>query len=548
MNRFQGEFLPFTILFFIFTFFAAAERIRSTFFSKMRVEKIGIRWSTYIPMITYVAIIGVGVTEYFMGSRKINLIMSFLGLVIFICGAYLRNSSIRALGKCWSIHIDATNVQRVVKDGPYKYVRHPYCLSIIFELAGFSLVCNSYYPFLFIFFIQLPLLAKRMYIEERQLIKKFGEEYYTYQKEVGRLLPKMKAVFNGLNLTEKNIYQLYDLIKTLGIRHLLRMRKVHVGMLKYARNYMTSQCICALLNLGFFDKMAKRGRINLNLYAKERGVDTEILRSVCDYLYSLKILKKNNDDYMLDSKGRNIVTFSLGTFNFIYAYAPLFENLESLLKQEKLYNIHVLRRQKFVAKASADTEKWLPFPIVKNIIEKYRFKKILDLGCGSGEFLIYLCKDSSLTCYGIDISKEAIMYGKQLLNEKGMDGRIILSVCDIFEVEEIARNWGNADVITCMFVLHEFLYRGNEKVIELLTKLKRYFEGKHLIICELCKKSAELLRRKPTAIAEHHLFHALSNQRIITASEWKNIFRRADYKLIEEKSFAFAGQCYFVIK
>ena len=80
-----------------------------------------------------------------------------------------------------------------------------------------------------------------------------------------------------------------------------------------------------------------------------------------------------------------------------------------------------------------------------------------------------------------------------------------------------------------------------------MKRIKENFPNKYLIVCELSKFSPFLLRRQPTSIAEHHLFHALSEQGLLTVEEWREVFKKAGYSLIEEKRYDFAGQTYFIL-
>ncbi|MCX5692559.1 MAG: class I SAM-dependent methyltransferase [Candidatus Omnitrophica bacterium] len=348
----------------------------------------------------------------------------------------------------------------------------------------------------------------------------------------------------------QKILQLCELARTIGINKLVSINLIHKDILKYARGHMMFYCISVLSNLGFFEELLKRERIDVALYAKEKGLDGKLLQSVCNYLYLVHIFdkEKERDVYSIGFKGRGIFR-SRGVFDLVCAYDPLFQELEELLNKKKVYGTDVFRREKFVAKGTAELGCYVSFPIVKDIIKRYRFKKVLDLGCGSGDFLFSLCDgNNDIVCYGIDISEEAIRHGRERVGSAGKGDKVELAVCNIFNLDDIMARWYDIDVLTSMYVLHEFLSEGKEKVVELLRGIRKNFPGKHIIISEVCRKSIESLRKNPTAVAEHHLFHALSNQGIITFEEWEELFKESGYKLIEMKRFDFAEQGYFVLK
>lgn len=344
-----------------------------------------------------------------------------------------------------------------------------------------------------------------------------------------------------------NILQIFDLIRKTGPSQLLKIKKFHRSTLTYARSFMASYCICALLNIGFFDILAKNKSVDLDSFVKNKDINEKVLVAICDYLFALRILNRNNGCYSLGPEGRGLLKYSTGTFDFIYAYAPLFENLDYLLKNKKKYNVDVFRRNKFVAKATAEVSQFIPIPIIKDIIKRYNLKSVLDLGCGSAEFLLQICEEADLYGYGIDISKEAINLAEDSISKKSLSQKIKVRVGNIFDIKQFKSIYNNVDAITCMFVLHEFLLQGESAVIDLLKKIKESFPNQYLIVCELSRSSPFLLRKHPTSIAEHHLFHALSEQGLMTPQEWRELFRKTGYRLVEEKRYDFAGQAYFVL-
>lgn len=344
-----------------------------------------------------------------------------------------------------------------------------------------------------------------------------------------------------------NFIQLFDLIRKTSFTQPLKIKKFHDSALTYARNFMTTYCVCALFNVGFFDEIAKNKVIKLDIFIKGKDLNKGILAAICDYLFVVGILDKIGKDYSLTTLGRSILKYARGTFDFIYAYAPLFENLDSLLANKKKYNIDVFRRNKFVAKATAEVSQFIPIPVVKDIIKRNKFNAVLDLGCGSAEFLLQLCEDTKLNGYGIDIAGESISFAQDLINSQSLSRRVKVKVGDVFDIKELKNISNDIDVITCMFVLHEFLPLGKDRVTDLLRKIKQSFPDKHLIVCELSRFRPDFLRKNPTSIAEHHLFHALSGQGLMTPSEWQDVFSEAGLQLVEEKRYDFAGQVYFVL-
>ena len=81
--------------------------------------------------------------------------------------------------------------QKVVTNGPYKYVRHPMMWSLNFVIIGQVLVWSS--PFVFVWFliwIRFSIIYVAKY-EEPYLISLFGKEYLDYCKNTPRWIPRV---------------------------------------------------------------------------------------------------------------------------------------------------------------------------------------------------------------------------------------------------------------------------------------------------------------------------------------------------------------------
>jgi protein-S-isoprenylcysteine O-methyltransferase Ste14 len=78
--------------------------------------------------------------------------------------------------------------QKLLKIGPYKYIRHPLYLGEILRNLGLVSIFSSAYGILLVF-IGTILLLFRIKMEEEMLIEAFGSEYSDYKKATKRLIP-----------------------------------------------------------------------------------------------------------------------------------------------------------------------------------------------------------------------------------------------------------------------------------------------------------------------------------------------------------------------
>ena len=179
--------------FIVFFLFIIIQRVLETF-AKREKEKGEIRqkWTFSLLFIAHFIVVFGSIPEYLLIKREINLIITVIGLILYLSGLIGRNWCIRTLGKYWSIHVEIRKNHKLIKTGPYKYMRHPATLSIIFEVCGIPLIVNAYFIFLFAVAVYIPLMILRIYYEEKEHPKLFGPEYLAYKKEVGMLFPKIR--------------------------------------------------------------------------------------------------------------------------------------------------------------------------------------------------------------------------------------------------------------------------------------------------------------------------------------------------------------------
>ncbi len=85
-----------------------------------------------------------------------------------------------------------TPTQKLVVEGPYSFVRNPMITGVLSVIIGEALIIQSYslliWAVLFFGINHLYFILS----EEPGLVKRFGEEYVRYKKEVPRWIPKFE--------------------------------------------------------------------------------------------------------------------------------------------------------------------------------------------------------------------------------------------------------------------------------------------------------------------------------------------------------------------
>jgi SAM-dependent methyltransferase len=345
------------------------------------------------------------------------------------------------------------------------------------------------------------------------------------------------------------VVELIRVSRLLGFGQMLKLRRAYrVGWDEMFRGAFATRTMQTFFNVGLIEAM-ENGATDIEAFAESRQLDAHILRSLCDAFYSLGLFTRQGSVYGLDDKGRLLVNVLRGWFDVGYGYDEIFHSLESLLRKERSYGTDVYRRSDFVAKGSGEMENWLCFPLVNDIITRNGYKRIMDLGCGDGTFLRKLCgMNPDVSCFGVDLSPDAVADGQRRAREAGLADRIHLFAGDIADIARWPEFGQPIDAATVFFVLHELLYRGEACVIAFLESFRRVLPGVPLIAFEAIRPSAEDMRRRPGIGIYYYLYHDLSHQKPVDRETWKRLFAQAGFTSIEERYLKFARTAIYTVR
>jgi protein-S-isoprenylcysteine O-methyltransferase Ste14 len=130
-----------------------------------------------------------GFTGGFFLSKPINFFWAGFGLTFIVGGLIIRWIAILQLGNSFTVDVAITNAANLKTDGIYETIRHPSYSGILLVVVGFSAIMSSLYSFLV--FVPPVFLAiiYRIKIEEKVLLKEFGESYLKYAANTKKLIP-----------------------------------------------------------------------------------------------------------------------------------------------------------------------------------------------------------------------------------------------------------------------------------------------------------------------------------------------------------------------
>lgn len=116
-------------------------------------------------------------------------LIRYIGIVFMFFAFLLRKHAKKELGKYFSYDLKIKRDQIIIKSGLYKYIRHPGYLGEIMGFIGIAISFNNIYSSLPLVILPFIAFNYRIVIEEKFLIKKYGNDYKNYIEETKKLFP-----------------------------------------------------------------------------------------------------------------------------------------------------------------------------------------------------------------------------------------------------------------------------------------------------------------------------------------------------------------------
>ncbi|MBL7963475.1 MAG: isoprenylcysteine carboxylmethyltransferase family protein [Flavobacteriales bacterium] len=114
---------------------------------------------------------------------------TILGWLLVWSGTALISVALRQTGLWSFIGLRPDRVTGLLRNGPYRWVRHPIYTGVISMALGWCLLCPTL-PTALVCLITLLYLPFGIRHEESRLVQQFGEAYRNYQHEVPALWPR----------------------------------------------------------------------------------------------------------------------------------------------------------------------------------------------------------------------------------------------------------------------------------------------------------------------------------------------------------------------
>ena len=301
------------------------------------------------------------------------------------------------------------------------------------------------------------------------------------------------------------------------------------------RGLALAHAIYASFQVGLFDALA-RGATSVEDLAALLDLNGYRLRGLIDYLENENLVERMSNSVTLTELGTELLAARPWYDLLVGGYAGTFGQLPVVLKEHAGY---ASRDGASVAVGSCGISQHDALPMVLELLSQAAAPSaIVDLGCGDGTFLADIAvRYPDVPCIGVEPDDSARLAADAEAHRRNLDNfRVIAGDALHFDVPEGTQQAGTCFITA--FVLQEILEQsGEDAVVDLLrqTFAKDPFATWIAI---------EVDRRHPLDAASsdlvlgyynpYYLLHRITEQRLLSAVEWRRIFETAGLEVIAE--------------
>jgi protein-S-isoprenylcysteine O-methyltransferase Ste14 len=114
---------------------------------------------------------------------------TILVVLVVIVSLWMMSAAVRVLGKQWSLQARVLEDHKLVREGPYRFVRHPIYTGMLGMIVAGGLAWSHWTGFLFAIVLFAIGTAIRVRSEERLLREQFGAAFDDYKRSVPAVVP-----------------------------------------------------------------------------------------------------------------------------------------------------------------------------------------------------------------------------------------------------------------------------------------------------------------------------------------------------------------------
>ena len=125
----------------------------------------------------------------FAFGRWFEFLLLVIAVTLLIGSLWVCSAAVRVLGKQWSLQARVLEDHKLVREGPYRFVRHPIYTGMLGMIMAAGLAWSHWIGFLIALILFSIGTAIRVRSEEKLLREQFGAAFDDYKRSVPGVVP-----------------------------------------------------------------------------------------------------------------------------------------------------------------------------------------------------------------------------------------------------------------------------------------------------------------------------------------------------------------------
>jgi SAM-dependent methyltransferase len=317
--------------------------------------------------------------------------------------------------------------------------------------------------------------------------------------------------------------------------------------------------LLGLSDAGFYEYVADRDEFSMDKAIQSLNLDPFTFEGLLEYLLGCGALERRSGNvFGITAKGERLFNvYTRGVLNvYLGGYNAVLQSLGQVLSKRLPLDAPSLQRStRHAAAGTAYSTCAFIIPEVFSVMRDNGGEVCLDLGCGTGEFLLqWVLRYPNARGVGVDMSADALVQARDTAGRWGVADRLEFHEARVGPepLNVPPRALDEVDVVTSMYMLHELGRNGRQAVVDVVRALKEQLPGRHLLVLEVeaCDPEEFAAQMPPPphlGRLDYRLIHQLSGQGLPrTQADWHGIFGDANCNIVEPGTSAGGSLIYVV--
>jgi SAM-dependent methyltransferase len=311
--------------------------------------------------------------------------------------------------------------------------------------------------------------------------------------------------------------------------------------------YTLSQAIVAAFDCGLWGAFENNldGTVSLEALARDKQLEQRYLDAVAAFLRQHHVLERGAapGEVRLSETGKALVKGGLGPFLLVVGgYGGVLSQMGPLIRREVRFDdVKATARNGRLVALGTELASRKPggnYSLALDRAAASPAEVVMDLGCGSAQFLVALIqRTQAQRGIGVEIDAKACELARETLQGAGLGERCTVLHTDIRTILQRQPDLADrCDVVTGLFVVHEFFRAGFENAVQEFQALRALLHPTRgrLVMVDKITDPLEGDNAHSTMM-DFELFHQMTDQRLYTRAEWQRLFDAAGLKVSFEK-------------